>query len=137
MFKRKGETMKTLAIEWLHYAREGETCDRCSATGTSVSTVVSELAQELAPRGVTVSFTETVLPEDLMAQSNLIRFNGVPLEELLENASASENSCSSCSCLTGSDTNCRTVVYGGTVHEDIPPELIRQAAMNALGLTSP
>ena len=71
-----------------------------------------------------------------MAQSNLILFNGVPLEELLDGATADENACASCSCLTGSDTSCRTVQYGGSVYEDIPPELIRRAALKALGLTT-
>jgi hypothetical protein len=128
--------MTKLHIEWRHYAKEGETCDRCAATGSSVKNVVAELARELSAKGIDVGFTETELPEELMAQSNLILFNGVPLEEVLGDATAGENACPSCSCLTGSDTSCRTVEHGGVVHEEIPAALIRRAALKALGLTA-
>ena len=71
--------MKELAIEWRHYDKEGTTCDRCAATGSSVREVVSELTREFALLGVNVTLQETTLPEELMAQSNLILFNGVAL----------------------------------------------------------
>jgi hypothetical protein len=96
--------------------------------------VVAQLTQKLAPEGITVSFIETVLPEELMAQSNMILFNGVPLEEVLGTATTSASECPSCSCLTGTDTVCRTVVHEGVTHEEIPADLIRQAARIALGL---
>ena len=124
--------MKELVIEWRHYEKEGATCDRCSATGSSVAAVVSELTAELAGKGIAVKFLETPLPETMMAQSNLILLNGVPLEALLEQATAGENACLSCSCLTGSDTSCRTVEYEGKTHEEIPAELIRKAAYKAI-----
>ncbi|MBT0653218.1 DUF2703 domain-containing protein [Geomobilimonas luticola] len=126
--------MKELAIEWRHYDKEGATCDRCAATGTTVSEVVAGLGEELAGKGITVTLTETKLPEELMAHSNMILFNGVPLEEVLENAAADENHCSSCSCLTGTETSCRTVEYEGKSYEEIPAELIRKAAYKAIGL---
>ncbi len=126
--------MKELAIEWRHYDKDGATCDRCAATGSSVKEVVAGLGNELAGRGVTVSFIETKLPEDQMTQSNLVLFNGVPLEEVLDNASADESHCSSCSCLTGSETSCRTVEYEGATYEEIPADLIRLAAFKAAGL---
>jgi hypothetical protein len=124
--------MKELAIEWRHYEKDGATCDRCAATGSSVKEVVSGLNCELAIKGITVTFTETILPEALMAQSNKILFNGVPLEAILDNAAADENPCPSCSCLTGSDTNCRTVEYDGKIYEEIPAELIRKAAYKVI-----
>jgi hypothetical protein len=126
--------MKELTIEWRHYDKEGETCDRCSATGKSVREVVAVLTDELADRGISVIFSETKLPEALMAQSNMILFNGVPLESVLDNAVADENHCSSCSCLTGSETACRTVEYEGKSYEDIPEELIHKAAYKTIGL---
>ena len=132
----KEQTMKTLNIEWRHYDKEGQTCERCAATCRSVREVVSGLSTELAEKGVIVTFTETLLPEELMSQSNLLLFNGVPLEALLENAAAGENHCTSCSCLTGSETSCRTVEYEGTTYEEIPEELIRQAAYKAIGLNT-
>lgn len=125
--------MEELTIEWRHYEKDGATCDRCAATGTSVRDVVSELVKELAARGVTVTFVETILPEELMAQSNMVLLNGVPLEAILDNAAANENPCPSCSCLTGSQTSCRTIEYQGQTHEEIPGELIRKAAYQVIG----
>lgn len=124
--------MKELVIEWRHYDKEGETCDRCSATGSSLAAVVSELSAELAAKGIAVRFLETALPETMLAQSNLILFNGVPLEALLEQAAAGGTPCPSCSCLTGSDASCRTVEYEGKSYEEIPAELIRKAAYKAI-----
>jgi hypothetical protein len=122
----------TLTIEWRHYDKEGATCDRCAATGTSVKEVVAGLTNELVCKGITVVFTETKLSEEQMAQSNLILFNGILLEDLLGTATSAENDCQSCSCLTGTDTVCRTVEYEGRSYEAIPGELIRQAAYAAL-----
>lgn len=124
--------MKELTIEWRHYDKEGTTCDRCAATGSSVREVVDELTEEFARRGVSVTFKETPLPRELMAQSNIILFNGVALETILDDALAQESPCPSCSCLTGSETSCRTVEYQGKSYEEIPGELVRQAAYKVL-----
>jgi len=126
--------MKELNIEWRHYDKDGQTCDRCAATGASVREVVSGLSKELPEKGVTVTFTETLLSEELIPQSNMLLFNGVPLEAVLDNAAADENHCTSCSCLTGSETSCRTIKYEGETYEEIPEELIRKAAYKAIGL---
>jgi len=125
--------VKVLDIEWRHYDKGGQTCDRCAATGASVRKVVSGLSDELAGNGIIVTFTETLLPEELMTQSNLLLFNGVPLETLLDNAAADESHCASCSCLTGAETSCRTIEYEGKSYESIPDELIRTAAYKAIG----
>jgi hypothetical protein len=124
--------MPELIIEWRHYVEAGETCTRCSATGNTLEDVIRDLRNELNTHGVQVVFIETDLPKEELSQSNLILFNGVPIEELLEGAAASENACCSCSCLTGEDAFCRTVEYDGKSYEDIPPELIRKAAYEAL-----
>ncbi|MBI5485390.1 MAG: DUF2703 domain-containing protein [Deltaproteobacteria bacterium] len=129
--------MKTLTIEWRHYDKQGETCDRCATTGAAVKKVISGLNAELEKKGFAVTFTETLLPEELMDQSNLLLFNGVPLEQVLDNAAAAENSCASCSCLTGTDTSCRTVEYQGVTYEEIPEELILKAVQAVLASDSP
>lgn len=126
--------MTDLTIEWRHYEKEGATCVRCSATGMTLEEVISELRDELAGRGVRVAFVETKLGEEQIPESNIILFNGIPLEDLLSGATTSENACASCSCLTGTATSCRTVEYAGKTYEDIPAELIRAAAYKALGL---
>jgi hypothetical protein len=124
--------MCALTIEWRHYAKAGKTCVRCSATGKTVSEVVADLRKELEPQGVSVVYQERELPQEKLEQSNMILFNGIPLESLLEGADASGSACHSCSCLTGSDAYCRTIEYEGASYEAIPEELIRRAAFAAL-----
>lgn len=127
--------MKSLVIEWRHFDKAGDTCDRCSSTGTTLSEVITELSDALEADGIALTFTETLLPEEKMAQSNLILINGIPLDSLLDDATSSENSCQSCSCLTGKETFCRTVEHQGNVYEEIPAELIRQAVYRSLQRT--
>lgn len=129
--------MKELIIEWRHFEKEGATCLRCSATGKALEEVVGYLRKELAPQGIQVAFAETKLPVEELGQSNMILFNGAPLEELLAGAEASESECRSCSCLTGTEALCRTVEYEGKSYEEIPEALIREAAYKALRLIMP
>ena len=125
--------MKKLKIEWRHFETGGQTCERCGDTGAALRRVIEELART---EGVTVEFHETHLLASSIAQSNMVLFNGVPLEELLDGAEVSSNECCSCSCLIGEDTECRTLLYQGKTYEDIPEELIREAAVKSLdGLT--
>ncbi|MBK8182070.1 MAG: DUF2703 domain-containing protein [Candidatus Competibacteraceae bacterium] len=120
--------MKTLEIEWRHLDQDGRTCLRCADTLQSLEKVVSRLAAECAPRGVRIEYRETKLSLEQLAESNLILFNGIPLEAVLPNASASENECQSCGDLCGEPAVCRTVSVGGRTFEAIPAALIRQAA---------
>jgi len=120
-----------LTIEWRHYDKEGETCSRCSATGNNLIKVIADLIEDLKQRDVEVSFIETKLTEEQMAESNLILFNDIAIEDLLTDADSSDNSCASCSCLTGAETSCRTILYGGKTYEEIPEDLIREAAYKA------
>jgi hypothetical protein len=120
--------MTTLEIEWRHLEKDGRTCLRCSDTLQSLRQVVSQLAVECAPRGVRIEYRETKLPLEQLPQSNLVLFNGVPLEAVLPDASASENECQSCGDLCGQPSLCRTVSVAGHTFEAIPVTLIRQAA---------
>jgi hypothetical protein len=124
--------MKKLAIEWKHFEKEGETCERCAGTGENLATVVAELQQELKGEGVEVTLTETLLPASRIAESNMILFNGIPLENLLAEMDVAENPCASCACLTGEETLCRTVEFEGKTYEEIPKDLIRRAALKAV-----
>ncbi len=126
--------MKELNIEWMHFETGRETCLRCSETGKTLDHVITCLKHELKYKGVEVTFRETLLPESQMAHSNEILFNNVPLEEILDEATSSENYCSSCTCLTGRETWCRTIEHEGKTYEEIPEELIRKAAFKAIGL---
>jgi len=124
--------MKYLNIEWRHLEEDGKTCLRCAETGKSISKVIDRLAEELKPKGVEVTFTETKLSKDDISQSNLILFNDIPLEDVLSGALASLNCCSSCACLIGKEAYCRTIEYEGKVYEEIPEDIIRRAALKAI-----
>jgi len=123
--------MKKLTIEWKHLDREGETCDRCYDTGENLASEVKRLNRALQPKGIEVELIETKLNDTQISQSNIILFNGVALENIL-NIEISKNYCNSCSNLLGTDTYCRTVVYEGNEYEDIPAKAIREATYKVL-----
>lgn len=125
--------MKTLNIEWKHLDADGETCVRCHDTGENLFHEIERLNKDLKSNGIEVVLIETKLEKDQISQSNIILFNGVPIEEIL-NIKVSENYCDSCSTLIGTQTYCRTVKYDGKEYEDIPVEAIRQAAFKILGI---
>src|SRR5687768_4740861 len=125
--------MKQLHIEWRHLNERASTCARCAATGQTVDQVIDALRDELAPQGVEIIFTETPLTGERIADSNILLFNGTPLDQMLAGAQAQQNYCGSCSAITHTETYCRTVEHDGQVYEEIPEALIRQAALAALG----
>lgn len=125
--------MKTLKIEWKHLDVAGETCDRCYDTGENLAQEVKRLKRALQPKGIEVEYTETKLDGTQIPQSNVILFNGVPIEEILD-IKVSENFCGSCTDLLGTDTYCRTITFEGNEYEDIPAKAIRQAAHKILGI---
>ncbi len=93
-----------------------------------LTSVIDDLARECAPCGWNIRYAETPLTADDIAQSNIILFNGQPIEDVLPEASAGESHCQSCCEFTGSsETACRTVTVGDKRHEAIPAALIRQA----------
>lgn len=124
--------MRELTIEWRHLVAGGATCLRCSATGKTIDQVVAELTEQLKSQGINVVFVETELSGAEISQSNMILFNGVPLEDILTEVTVSENCCPSCSCLTGKDEFCRTIEFEGELYEEVPEEVIRKAAFKAI-----
>ena len=124
----KEQKMKTLEIEWRHLDKDGNTCIRCSDTGDALNDVVGRLAEECKPCGWDIKFRETKLSEKEISESNIILFNGKPIEQILPEAKTSESHCESCCKFTDiPSTSCRTVEFGGTSYEGIPSSLIRQA----------
>jgi hypothetical protein len=126
--------MKMLNIEWRHLDLEKGTCLRCSKTGKSLNQVISDLKKELKTQGIQIKFIETKLSEKEIQQSNIILINGKTIESILSGAKVSENYCSSCTCLTGNETYCRTIQYNDKTYEEIPEELIRKAVYKTLNL---
>lgn len=124
--------MRTLNIEWRHLDLGKGTCLRCSKTGKTLNQVITELKKELEPEKIKIIFKETKLSEKEIQQSNMIFINGKTLESILSGAKVAENYCSSCTCLTGNETYCRTIHYNGKTYEEIPEELIRKAVFKTL-----
>ena len=98
--------------------------------------VIEELRCELAPAGVKINLTETLLDKDRIAESNEIRMNGMLIEDLLAAVVVSTDR-PSCGTLAGESTCCRAIEIGDERYEDIPPEMIRKAAYLALGVSVP
>lgn len=125
--------MTTITVEWRHLDQAGRTCERCAETGAGLKKVVAALQTQCRPKGVEILFTESLLDKDDIGQSNLILINGRPLETMLSGALASENSCCSCSRITGRQESCRTLVMADQVYEAIPGEFIREAVCRVAG----
>ncbi len=126
--------MRTLIIEWKHLDLDKGTCLRCAKTGKTLNQTIIELQKELETKGIQIKFIETKLSKKEIQQSNMILMNGKPLETILSGAKADENYCSSCTCLTGNETYCRTIHYNSKIYEEIPEELIRKAVFKTLNL---
>ena len=125
---------KELVIEWKHIGSDiDNTCERCHETGMTLAAVLTEISMLLEMEGVSVRVVETVLPNEAVAESNSLLFNGVPIEELLEGIEVTTTPCGSCSCITcEAETECRALRYNGEEYEAIPPDLIGRAAAKAL-----
>ncbi|PKG32701.1 DUF2703 domain-containing protein [Methanoregula sp.] len=124
---------KRLEIEWKHFAVGDKTCERCGKTGHSLKSVVEELRREFAPAGVKINLSETLLDKTRIAESNEILMNGTPIEHLLAVGVVSTE-CPSCGTLAGESTCCRAIEIDNERYEEIPPEMIRNAAYRALGV---
>ena len=124
---------KRLEIEWKHFAVGDATCERCGKTGDSLKSVVEELRREFAPAGVKINLTETLLDKTRIAESNEILMNGTPIEHLLAVGVVSTD-CPSCGTLAGESTCCRAIEIDNERYEEIPLEMIRNAAYRALGV---
>ena len=125
--------MKQLIIEWKHLDVKGETCDRCYDTGENLTAEVKRLNRALQPQGVQVEYIETKLDDTQIPESNVILFNGIPIESILD-IKVSQNYCESCTALLGKEIYCRTITFEGNEYKDIPAKAIRQAAYKIMGL---
>ena len=119
--------MKTVEIEWKHLDKEGNTCIRCADTGKELGKFIGDLRKECRPHGIDILFKETKLTETEIQESNTILINGVKIEHILPQASASTSCCSSCCEFTGQETYCRTINVAGFTYEVIPGRLVRDA----------
>ena len=123
--------MHPLPIVWQRLVdSSGRTCARCGSTQRALEHSVAKLKSALAPLGIEPTLeiremSEAAFKSDPSA-SNRIWIGGQPLEEWLGARTGSSQCCSVCG-----DSECRTVELGESVFEEIPEELIFQAALAA------
>lgn len=126
--------MERLTIEWKHLDVEGDTCERCYDTGENLAAEVKRLNRALNPKGIEVAYIDTKLDGAQVSDSNSLRFNGIPIENILD-IEVSQTYCESCTALLGTKTYCKAIKFDGNEYEDIPAKAIRQAAYKVLNLT--
>lgn len=128
---------EVLTVEWRHVGENiDSTCERCSQTGNTLREVLDEIEPLMSEKGIRIEVKETVLANEKIEESNMILFNGIPLENLIEGMEITQTPCASCACITGQDdVKCRAVNYEGKMHEAVPAELIRRAAEKALDVS--
>jgi hypothetical protein len=124
--------MHQLLIEWQHYDKAGDICDRCSQTGKSLIEAIGAIKSDSHFSGIKIDFKETKLADSQLDDSNKILLNDVPLEKLLNNTEVIYTPCKSCCELIGSDVNCRALNCQGQVFEDISQNLVFKAARKLL-----
>jgi hypothetical protein len=124
--------MDKIQIEWKHYDKEGNTCNRCNTTGTALIEAIGAMKVDSHFAGIKIEFKETKLSEDNLSDSNIILLNGTPLEILLKDTKVVNTPCKSCCEMVGSDVDCRALDCQGQIFEDIPQNFIYQAAMKLL-----
>jgi hypothetical protein len=123
--------MMELRITWQRLVDDqGQTCDRCSATGNAVRRGVEMLHEALAPLGIAVIAEERMLgrAEFMRAplESNRIRIGGRMLEEWLGADTGQSRCCGPCG-----EEECRSVSFREQYYEAIPTELVLKAGLMA------
>lgn len=123
---------KKLRIEFRYVDRK--TCSRCRTTDKNVEKTVQGLRKALKDAGVAVDFKTKKLPVSRLVQSNSVLINGKDVEELVNGKKIVHSSaCRGCSEIMESPCECRTYVYRGKKHTEIPQAMIREAILNSGG----
>lgn len=133
---------KVLLVKWQRLVDEsGQTCERCAMTQMEVHKALRLLGSSLEPLGIDVRLEEKKLsPAECasdISQSNRIWIGSVSIEQWLGaevGASPCAGCCgdlSGCHESEGGTVDCRTVVIGDRVYEEIPAELILKAGLLA------
>jgi hypothetical protein len=133
---------KVLLVKWQRLVDEsGQTCERCAMTEMEVHKALRLLGSSLEPLGIDVRLEEKKLsPAECasdISQSNRIWIGNVSIEQWLGaevGASPCAGCCgdlSGCHESEGGTVECRTVVIGDRVYEEIPAELILKAGLLA------
>lgn len=130
--KPTGDTsMKVLTLEWQRLVDDqGQTCDRCGTTETSIDEAFRTLKRSLREINIEVVLEKKILTPTTFSEnpleSNRIWVAGKPIEEWLSATTGQSQCCSACG-----DSDCRTVIVDGEAYEAIPEELIVKAGLLA------
>lgn len=115
----KPDEKKQITIDFLYL--DLSTCTRCQATDTNLQAALENVAKVLDLAGAEVILNKINVTTPELAEkhqflsSPTIRVNGRDIQ--LE---ITENICESCGDLCGTDVNCRTWTYQGSVYA-VPP----------------
>jgi|WetSurMetagenome_2_1015567.scaffolds.fasta_scaffold527019_1 hypothetical protein len=125
------QNMKVLQIQWQRLVdKEGQTCDRCGTTETSVEDAFQMLRRSLKELDIEVVLEKKALSSSTFSknplESNRIWIVGKPIEEWLSATIGKSQCCSTCG-----DSECRTIIVDGKTYEAIPAELIVRAGLLA------
>ena len=123
--------MKILHIQWQRLVdKQGQTCDRCGTTESSVEDAVQKLKRSLKEVDIEVILEKKALSPSAFSkdplESNRIWIAGKPIEEWLSATNGKSQCCSTCG-----DSECRTIIVDGKTYEAIPAELIVKAGLLA------
>jgi len=123
--------MKQLIIRWQRLVNEsGQTCNRCSDTGSTVDKAYNKLKKSLAELGIEVELKKEVLGFSIFIkdplQSNRIWIAERPLEEWVGATVGKSKCCDVCG-----ESECRTISINQDTFENIPEDLIIKAGLLA------
>lgn len=120
-----------MTIEWLRLVNdEGQTCDRCAATGDNTEVAFEKLKRCLVQIGIDVVFKKHTLDQSAFltnpVESNKIKIDGKSMEQWLDGTAGQSRCCGPCG-----DSECRTITVDGITHEAIPENLVIRAGLLA------
>jgi DNA repair exonuclease SbcCD ATPase subunit len=123
--------MKQLIIRWQRLVNEsGQTCNRCSDTGSTVDKAYNKLKKSLAELGIEVELKKEVVGFSIFRkdplQSNRIWIAERPLEEWVGATVGKSKCCDVCG-----ESECRTISINQDTFENIPEDLIIKAGLLA------
>ena len=123
--------MKQLVIRWQRLINEsGQTCERCTDTGSTVENAYKKLKKSLVELGIEVELKKEILDFSIFIkdplQSNRIWIAERPLEEWIGATVGKSQCCDVCG-----DSECRTISINQDTFENIPEDLIIKAGLLA------
>jgi len=123
--------MQTLIIRWQRLVNEaGQTCTRCTDTGSTVENAYKKLKKSLIELDIEVVLKKETLDFPIFTkdplQSNRIWIAGKSLEEWI-GATVGQSQC----CDVCGESECRTISIDQKIFEIVPEELIIRAGLLA------